>query len=65
MKRVVTGKRLEWIAKALLTVAVYWFLTKMGVNPFFSVLMLLYWKTMFALGLLLGGIMYAAGIITF
>lgn len=51
--------------KLLLVIAVYHILTKIGINPFFSILMMLYWKTMVALGLLLGGIMYAAGIITF
>lgn len=64
MKR---GKR-KWLViavKLLLVIAVYHILTKIGVNPFFSILMMLYWKTMVALGLLLGGIMYAAGIITF
>lgn len=61
------GKRswLRWIVKALLVAAVYYFLTKMGINPFFSILVMLYWKTMVTLGLLLGGIMYAFGIITF
>lgn len=65
MKRSRKRNRLSWLLRVLLLVAVFWFLTKYGINPFFSVLLMLYWKTVMVLGLLLGGIMYAAGIITF
>lgn len=52
-------KKLLVLSLKILTVLVaYLILHKLGVNPFWSILALMYWRTILALGLVLGGLIY-------
>jgi hypothetical protein len=59
MKR---GKRRFWVWLLKLSVAAlaFYLLVRGGLNPFWSVLVLLYWKTAILLGLFVVGLAYFA-----
>ncbi len=59
MKR---GKKRFWIWLLKMSVAAlaFWLLIRSGINPFWSLLLLLYWKTVVVLGLLAVGLAYFA-----
>lgn len=53
-----TRRWLPLAAKILLVVFGYYMLHRCGLNPFWSVLVLMYWRTVITLGLLIAGLMY-------
>ncbi len=54
-------KKLLWLAaRIILTAAVFFILMRVGLNPFWSVLVMLYWKTVLCLGLFILGLAYFA-----
>ncbi len=59
MKR---GKKrfLVWLLKIAVAALAFWLLTRSGLNPFWSVLVLLYWKTVVGLGLFILGLAWFA-----
>jgi hypothetical protein len=53
------NRKLLWIiAKITLVIAAIFVLHRAGINPFWSVLALIYWKTLLKIGLALGGLMW-------
>ncbi len=54
-------KKLLWIAARIaLMAAAFYILHRAGMNPFWSVLALIYWKTIFKVGLAFGGLLWFA-----
>lgn len=49
-----------WMLKLSVMALAFYILVRSGLNPFWSVLVLLYWKTVFKLGLLIVGMAYFA-----
>ncbi len=49
-----------WLLKMSVSALAFWLLVRSGINPFWSLLLLLYWKTAIVLGLLAVGIAYFA-----
>ena len=59
MKR--SNKRFwTWLLKMSVAALAFWLLVRSGINPFWSVLVLLYWKTVVVLGLFVLGLAYFA-----
>ncbi len=51
--------------KLLLVLAVYFILIKCGLNPFWSVLVIIYWRGILKLSLFLGGVVYILNLIMY
>jgi len=49
-----------WLLKLSLFALAVWMLVRCGLNPFWSVLVLLYWKTVVVLGLFVLGLAWFA-----
>ncbi len=57
----VNKKKLLWpAARIAVTALSFYLLTRAGVNPFWSVLALLYWKTVLGWGIFILGLAYFA-----
>ena len=55
--------RQKWLsiaARLSLMALAFYILHRVGVNPFWSLLAMLYWKTLLRFGLLLGGLLWFA-----
>lgn len=60
-KMKVNKKKLLWLAARIALMAVaFCILMRVGLNPFWSVLALIYWKSLFKVGLALGGLLWFA-----
>lgn len=46
------------LGKLALLMIIYWVLLRSGLNPFWSILVILYWKAILKLSLFLGGLAY-------
>ncbi len=54
-------KKLMWLAARIaLMAAAFYILHRAGLNPFWSVLALIYWKTVLKVGFALGGLLWFA-----